>query len=206
MSDWFSQGVGSVPGLLAADLDTIVFLVVVVVSLLGRLFGRKEDPEHAEEWIEKDWSDEGEAKTKEAYDWEDEMRRLLGGEEAKPTPPALPQQQNQSPPPLPDQVQPTVTNIGGAQIVTLSSKSSVETSKAASFDDLKAAQDAFEKARTEHGHAGEKLQSKASAPTVRRRNDRGTDVATVIRMLREPAGARQAIVASTILSKPKALE
>ena len=41
------------PALLAVDLDTIVFLVVVSVSLLGRLFGKK-DPEGAGELIEGD--------------------------------------------------------------------------------------------------------------------------------------------------------
>ena len=207
MNDWISQGAGSLPGLLAVELDTIVFLVVVVVSLLGRLFGRKEDPEHAEEWIDKDWNDQTEGQTQQKYDWEEEMRRLLGGgEKTKPTPPALPQQQTQAPPPLPGINQSTVTSVGGAQIVTLSSTSPVETSKGVSFDDLKAAQDAHEKARVEHTHAGEKLHSKTDVPVVERRGGHGVDTAAVLRMLRNPAGVRQAIVASTILSQPKGLE
>jgi len=206
MNDWISQCVGSVPGLLAIDIDTIVFLVVVGVSLLGRLFGRKEDPEHGEEWFEQGQSGESENQTSQSYDWEEEMRRLLEGEKTETAPPALQPAQKQAPPPLPIKADPTVRNVGGASIVTLSSTSSAPEYKTVGLDDLKAAKDAYAKAKAEHGNAGENLQSKRSAPAMVSRNRRSRDLTAVVRMLKSPSGARQAIVASTILSQPKGLE
>lgn len=208
MNDWISQGVSSLPGLLAVDLDTIVFLVVVGVSLLGRLFGRKEDPEHGEEWIEQGQSEQSESQTSQSYDWEEEMRRLLEGEKTETAPPPLQPAQQQAPPPLPSKPKPVVRNVGGTSIVTLSSTSSTPDSefKTVGLDDLKAAKDAYARAKAEHGHAGDKLQSKSSAPRVDRGNRSSMDVVSVVAMLKSPAGARQAIVASTIISPPKGLE
>lgn len=196
MTDWILQRLGSTPGILAIDFETAVFIVVVVVSLLGRLFGRKQDPDHGQEWFDddEDWSQQQKKKESGAMDWEDQMRRLLEGEspEEQPQPrqqtPIVPPpvSQSEAPPPIPI-AQPVAAPSPTARLV--------------SADDLKSSHAALAAAKKKHAEAQAKLQGVAA-----RRSRRKPQAHNAIRLLRSAETAQQAIIASVILGKPRGID
>ncbi|MGB0578985.1 MAG: hypothetical protein ACPGVU_04715 [Limisphaerales bacterium] len=205
MTDWILHSLESTPPVLAIDLQTIdlqtaVFIVVVVVSLLGRLFGRKEDPDRGEEWFD-DEHDESARQQQPSgnMDWEEQMRRLLGGEspqqESRPAqrqvqrqPPALvptPIQQTSAPPPLPV-----------AQPIS-SARSSDTAPRLVTAADLAASKAELAAARAKATAAQAKLSHS------QRQRTRRPQTQNAIQLLRSPETAQQAILAAEILGKPK---
>jgi len=181
------------PLLAMPDLDTIVFLVVVGVSLLGRLFGKK-DPEHAEEWIDQeDWqqqqredrSDQGQPQM---LDWEQEMRRLLEGRA-----PA----EESAPPPLPGEPEPVVIipPVPAAPRVSEPSR-------------LASAEEAYRKAQELKAQAAARMAEVGKLPATkpRQRGRRSAEAQAVINLLRGPKSARKAIIATEILGPAKGLQ
>ena len=193
---------GLQPMLALPDLDTIVFLVVVVVSLLGRLFGKK-DPEHAEEWIDaEDWNDSKktggqESSPPKGLNWEEELRRLLEGrqpvEKARPKPPV-----DDSPPPLP--------YLDDRVVVIPRSQPTPEAAATPGPTKLKQAEEAFLKARELKRQAAARMAEVGRLPDAQpRRRTRSGEAQSVIDMLRRPRSARKAIIASVILGPAKGL-
>lgn len=175
--------------LLAVDLDTIVFLVVVGVSLLGRLFGKK-DPEHAEEWIGgEDWKEQ-QSKREEAgqqmLDWEAEMRRLLEGKAPEP---------KKAPPPLP---------LDPQSIVIIPPVPAASATKS----HLAKAEEAYRKARELKAQAAARMAEVGALQPAKahHRGGRSKAAQSVINQLRRPHTARQAIIATTILGPAKGLQ
>jgi hypothetical protein len=196
---------GPQPMLALPDLDTIVFLVVVAVSLLGRLFGKK-DPEHAEEWIDAEKWDEGgkeqgrQSNRPQALDWEQEMRRLLEGRAPQPTRKTAPE-----PPPL--ESPPPVPYLDD-QVVVIPRVPTVESLPPASqASRLKQAEEAYRKAQALKTQAAARMAEMGQLPaTESRRTRRSSAAQSVIDMLRRSGSARQAIIASEILGPAKGLQ
>ncbi|MBL6764791.1 MAG: hypothetical protein ISQ14_07540 [Verrucomicrobiae bacterium] len=183
------------PALLAVDLDTIVFLVVVSVSLLGRLFGKK-DPEGAGELIEGDDWNEKEARPsargttgRQVLDWEAEMRRLLEGRDPEPEP-------VEAPPPLPA---PAIVRVPAP----------APQFEARPVNAFANADEAFRKARELKAKAAAQMAAVGKLPTAknaRKGHRRSPAARAVIGQLRRSGTARQAVIASTILGAPKGLD
>jgi len=199
MTDWILHRLGSTPAVLAIDLETAVFLVVVVVSLLGRLFGRKEDPDHGQEWFDEERDDYNQQQQQAAaMDWEEQMRRLLEGEPAEPKPQPQPQSKSVVPPPVPQQEGPPPIPV--AQPISAPLQSSTTTARLVSVDDLKSSHAALEEAKKKAAAAYAQLEG-----VTKRRARRKVRAGNAIEMLQHPSSAQQAIIASVILGKPKGL-
>lgn len=197
---------GSQPMLALPDLDTIVFLVVVAVSLLGRLFGKK-DPEHAEEWIDAEKWDEGrkeqgrQSNRPQVLDWEEEMRRLLEGRPPEPARKSAPS----GPPPL--ETPPAVPYLDDRVVVIPRIPATEPSPPVPERSRLNQAEEAFRKARELKKQAAARMAEMGKMPTTESRRTRRSSAAqSVIDMLRRPGSARQAIIASEILGPAKGLQ
>lgn len=185
---------GPLPLMLAVSFDTIVFLVIVVVSLLARIFGKK-DPEHAEEWVEgENWEkqpDVRQAAPRGQLDWEEQMRRLLQGEpldQPKPAPAVeiLPAPMRATPvaAPIPPPIPPLDAFAG------------YSSSGGSSVGKMTPAAPAPGSLRNPASH---------SQPATVEHHLRSAAAKSAIKVLRNPKTARQAIITSIVLGPAKGL-
>lgn len=183
------------PPMLAVELDTIVFLVVVVVSLLARVFGKKE-PEHAEEWIDGDDSEtqpQGQEPAPSGQmDWEEQMRRLLQGEPLDQPKPA-PIEPIIVPPPIPAT---SVATPVPAPLQALDAHSGFTTSGTSMSGSMKPAAPAPGSLKSASTH---------SKPATVEHHLQSGAAKNAIKLLRNPKSARQAIITSVIIGRAKGL-
>ena len=173
--------------MLALNFDTIVFLVIVVVSLLSRLFGKK-DPEHAEDWVDGEQWDQPQGNQQQSgpLDWEEQMRRLLEGEPLdKPQPAAEPVPSPVVPAPVatPSVVPPPLT------IASTVRPAPIPAAKVEPPPPVPASSPI----------------SHMPPATVRHRR-RSSAANAAVAMFRNPQSARQAVIASVVLGPPKGLQ
>ncbi len=190
--------------MLALNFDTIVFLVIVVVSVLGKMFGKQDKT--GEEWVDADddeWQEDTKLKQRKTggvTDWEEEMRRLLQGDMSRDPgsvspPPLVQPAEKAAPPPMP-----IIVPARKVSLAELSeSKASQERAKGL-HDEVVRRLDDIDRQTREHAAALEQSTKR------RRRKGPSGDALAVVKMLSSPRTARQAIIASIILSPSKAFE
>ncbi len=187
----------------AVNFDTIVFLVIVVVSVLGKMFGKKDKTD--EEWVDADgdWQEDAKLKQRKSggiTDWEEEMRRLLQGDTGQDPgsvspPPLVQQAKTLEPPPMPIIVpakKPSPASLPESR-KSQARAQNLHQMVALRLDDV-------DRQTREHAAALEQ------STRHRRRGGASADAMAVVKMLRSPKTARRAIIASIILGPSKALE
>ena len=198
---------GLLPPMLAMDFNTIVFLVVIVVSLLSRVFGKK-DPEHGEDWIEgEEWDQEPAVRQNDSgprESWEEQMRRLLEGktlDQTKPPPlvSATAPVVVPSPPPLkvsPDR--PAAPLLVPSDAYSLSNAESE--SDAYSLSNAESESDAYSLSNAES-----ESESVGSGVATVKHHHRSIAASNAIELLSNPQSSRQAIITAVILAPAKGL-
>ncbi len=146
-----------------------------------------------------------------AFDWQEELRRVLQGDEPvlPPRPPPPPVLRPATPPPVP---RPQPAQVS-KPIVVVRPFPVVETEGTGlpvTLPGLTQSATAYTRAQklesSVEGHMRE-AREQVARHTVRVSARRATpEVAGIVKMIREPHGARTAILASIILGPPKALE
>lgn len=223
---------GGFQPLFAVSLDTIVFLVIVVVTLLGKLFGKKE-LEAEDEWPKEDTNSNRRNRASTtgsagALDWEEEMRRLLEGKPPRDPgsvqpPPLVREIPRPSPPPLksvPASKDPAHCVNEESHSLDRDSRSwDVESpsldhrgspqiqlaSLSESASSYSRAQDLHEQVAARMREVDE-LRKRVPKLPGRRAGGKSADAAKVVTMLKSPQTARQAIIATMILGPSKAFE
>ncbi len=146
-----------------------------------------------------------------AFDWQEELRRVLQGDEPvpPPRPPPPPVLRPATPPPVP---RPQPAQVSKPIIVVRPSPvvETEGTGLPVTLPSLTQSASAYTRAQnlesSVEGHMRE-AREQVSRHTVRVAPRRTTaEVAGVVKMIRGPQGARTAILASIILGPPKALE
>lgn len=138
--------------------------------------------------------------------WEEDLRRLLEGETESETaaePPVMVRREVQSPPPP----APPAPRPPGAPPVVLTA----EAEGPSLNQRLAEAEAAYAKARQLHEETARRLQdvvaqTKRRVTTAERAGEPHRDTAAAIRLLSQPQGLRQAIIAAVVLSPPKGME
>jgi len=214
--------------MIAAGLESLlIFLVFIVISGLSTwLQKRRQAGETQGEWDPGEDPAHTPPRRQEApqpppvgprrplpaplQNWEEELRRLLGGDQSQPpeSPPEA------APPPLPTRSslpQPAPLPAHSERTVA-SPHRHVETAgpRASRLED---SEQAYRRARQQQAEAAARLRE-AQAKTARHQAThretipavRGGDILAARGLLSKPSSARQAVIASVILGQPKGLE
>jgi len=186
---------GLLPPMLAMDFNTIVFLVVIVVSLLSRVFGKK-DPEHGEDWIEgEEWDQEPAVRQNDSgprESWEEQMRRLLEGKTLDQT----------KPPPLVSATAPVVVPSPPPLKVSPDRPAAplLVPSDAYSLSNAESESDAYSLSNAES-----ESESVGSGVATVKHHHRSIAASNAIELLSNPQSSRQAIITAVILAPAKGL-
>lgn len=190
--------------------QVLIVLAIVVISMLHSWWKKRngESDEEAAPWPTTPPRRPPVAPPSQAANWEDELRRLLQGEEpARPAPPPVVAQQ--APPPLPRTFAPRPQAAPRPALV-VNFDGEMETGLPVQMSSLEHSAQAF--LRTSNieakvaAHMQRSDQQVAAHPKFELKREASPEVRQAVSLVRNRQSQRAAILASIILGPPKAME